>query len=96
MSTAKKHKSSQDFKTQRLANAVKKLGGQVEADTILVQWQLQRVYVTGKVCRLSIYCFLLFRRKRSADWFLHGIIVKRKLLSFSKLVVIGMTIFSLI
>ena len=92
MSTAKKHKSSQDFNTQRLANAVKKLGGQVEADTILVQWQLQRVYVTGKVyvCRLSIYCL------RSADWFLHGIIVKRKLLNLSKLVVIGMTVFFLI
>ena len=62
MSTAKKHKSSQDFNTQRLANAVKKLGGQVEADAILVQWQLHRaseVYVTGtvSVCRLSIFSF---------------------------------------
>ena len=43
MSTAKKHKSSQDFKNKALTtNAVKKLGGQVEADALLVKWQLHR------------------------------------------------------
>ena len=60
MSTAKKHKSSQDFKTQRLANNAKKLGGQVEADAILVQWQLQSVYVTGTVSVCQFIFFLLF------------------------------------
>ena len=32
--SAHKHKSSQDFKTARIANAVKKLGGKEQADQI--------------------------------------------------------------
>ena len=42
MSTAKKHKSAQDFKNLCMANVIKKVGGQIEADEILVQWHLHR------------------------------------------------------
>ena len=40
MSTSRRHKSKQDFKNLRRANAVKKLGGQGEAGDILHQWEL--------------------------------------------------------
>ena len=40
--SARKHKSSQDFKTARIANAVKKLGGKEQADQTLAQWLLHR------------------------------------------------------
>lgn len=42
MSTSRRHKSKQDFKNLRMANAVKKLGGKREADDILHQWELHR------------------------------------------------------
>ena len=42
MSTAKKHKSKQDFKDSRMASAVNKLGGKIEAEDILCQWELHR------------------------------------------------------
>ena len=64
MSTAKKHKSKQDFKDSRMASAVNKLGGKIEAEDILCQWELHRAAES-----------VSDRRKREADGFLRGIIV---------------------
>ena len=36
------HEGSQDFKTARIANSVKKLGGKEKADQILAHWLLHR------------------------------------------------------
>ena len=38
----RKHKSVQDFKNLRIENAVKKLGGQEQADQILAEWSVHR------------------------------------------------------
>ena len=80
-----KRKSSADIKSDRIASAIKKLGGKEEADRILVEWEGHRRaegtsdrFVFNfliKVIKVSLIC----RRKREADGFMQGLILGHSL-----------------
>ena len=80
-----KRKSSADIKSDRIASAIKKLGGKEEADRILVEWEGHRRaegtsdrFVFNfliKVIKVSLIC----RRKREADGFMRGLILGHSL-----------------
>ena len=70
-----KHKSTADKKNASLAGAVKKLGGQLESDEVLVHWENHR-----RAENLSE------RRKRESDGFLRGVIISHNLWHSSRLV----------
>ena len=63
-----KHRSEADIKNQSIAEAIKKLGGQHEADEVLVHWENHR-----RSEHLSD------RRKRESDGFLRGVILSQNL-----------------
>ena len=66
-----KHKSAEDKKNDHIRGAVKKLGGQQEADELLVHWENHR-----RSEHLSD------RKKRESDGFLRGIILSQNLSRF--------------
>ena len=59
--SALKHKSSQDLKNQRIANAVKKLGGQDKTDQVLAEWDIHRRSQSVNDRYTILICFLYYQ-----------------------------------